>query len=107
MIIAIGVREEITAQRWKVSETLFRSHSIEILLQRTEFRFSVQRRFIVDVIEEFGEICVLRFPFGVLTVSKVVAQRNENRSRLVQRGFFAPLIEYEFGSRKRMKLVSE
>lgn len=98
MIVSVCICEEIAAQRWKIGGSFLRSHSIEILLQSTELGFSIQRWLIVDVIEQFRVVCVLRFPFGVLAVPEVVAQWDENRPGFVQRRFLPPLIEYEFGS---------
>lgn len=51
VVVSVSIREEIATQRWKVREPPFRVHGIEILLQCAEFRFSIQRWLIVDVVE--------------------------------------------------------
>lgn len=51
VIIAIGVRKEIAAQRWKLSGFFLSVYSIEILLQCSETNINIHARFIVNVIE--------------------------------------------------------
>lgn len=103
MIVTISVCKEVTAQRRKLIQFLFRVHRIEILLQRSKFRLHIQTRLVVHIVEQFLIVRSLSLPFGALAVSEIIAQRNEHRSRFVQRRLFTPLIDDELSSKCEKK----